>query len=495
MKKTLRILSFTASIAVALLVAAAQPAVAAAAAAPGPAGEPQAKQPNWKSNEEYQAFTAMANEKDPNKQIAAAQAFLEKYKDSDFKYAACLAMMQAYQAMGKSDKAIESARKALEFSPDNPEALTYLCFSFPYVFGFPTWSPSVTYQVGKEVSYSGSVWKALAINSNSAPTATNTNWQLVGSASAVADADLAQAESDAKHGLEVLQKLEKPAAATNEQFDAYVKPKRAIFNTALGFVAVQRKDYASAITALKAAADDNANDNLIFSLMGQAYLFSKPPDYDNAIWYLARSAALAQAAKSPNAANLQKFYGQVYVSRHGSDANESDVLTQATTSVNPPADFKVTPAPKHASTGNQLIDAFYGYEDALKAGGDTEKQEWDGLKGQPFGGGGAVDSIEKGTEPNTYSVRIDITPESKAKEGTYDIELKDTTQADAKYLAKGDPVRFQGTISAYVTAPSFVLTLDPGTINQEDLDSAKAKAQEKAPKKTTRPAPRKRTTH
>jgi len=98
-----------------------------------------------------------------------------------------------------------------------------------------------------------------------------------------------------------------------------------------------------------------------------------------------------------------------------------------------------------------------------------------------------VDSIEKGSDANTYLVRIDI-----AKEGTYDVELKDATQADAKYLSKGDPVRFQGTISAYVTAPTFVLTLDPGTINQEDLDSAKAKAQEKKPAK---PAPRKRTTH
>ena len=454
MKKTTRILSFTASIAVALLVAAAQPAVAAAAAAPtlGPAGEPQAKAPSWKSNEEYQAFTAMANEKDQNKQIALAQAFLEKYKDSDFKDLACLVMMQAYQGLGKSDKAIESARKALEFNPDNADALNYLCFSFPYVFN---------------------------------------------AKSPTADADLGRAETDAKHGLDVLQKLVKPEKATQEQFDAYVKPKRAVFNTALGFVDVQRKDYAGALTALKAAAEDNANDNLIFSLMGQAYLYSKPPDYDHAIWSLARSAALAQAAKSPNAAALQKFYGQVYVGRHGSDAGESDVLTQAASSVNPPADFKVAPAPKHATTGNQLVDAFYGYEDALKAGGDTEKQAWDGangqpgLKGQAFGGGGVVDSVEKGSDPNTYLVHIDITDESKAKEGTWDFELKDTTQPDAKYLAKGDPVTFKGTISAYTMTPSFFLTLDPGTIDQDSLDSAKAKAQEKAKK----PAPRRRTPH
>jgi len=435
-KKTSHIPSLAVCIAAALLVAAAQPAVPSATAAPtwDPAGVPQAKQPNWKSRAEYDAFQAMSSEKDPNKQIADAQAFLEKYKDSDFKDLACLAMMQAYFKLGDSAKAIDAARQALSFSPDNLDALAFISYTFPYVFNAK------------------------------APTA---------------DADLSGAESNAKHGLDVLQNLQKPANVTDDQFSQYVKPKRAAFNTALGFVDVQKKDYAGALTALKAAAGDNPNDNLIFSLMGQSYLFSKPPDYDNAIWYLARSVALAQAAKSPNADALQKFYAQVYENRHGSDAGEKDIVAQAASTVDPPPGFKVASAPKHAPTGNQLVDTFYSWEDALKAGGDTETQQWAGLKGQPFEAAGVVDSIEK--TGDTYAVHIDITPESKAKEGQYDIELKDSTQPDAKYLSKGDPVTFKGTINAYTLTPSFVVTLDPGTIGQESLDSAKAKAPEKKP--------------
>jgi tetratricopeptide (TPR) repeat protein len=447
---TIRILSFAAAVGLAQFVASAPLALAAAPATSAPAlraaAEPQAKAPQWKSREEYDAFQAMSVEKDPNKRIALAQAILQKYTTSDFKDAAYVGMMGAYQQLGDSAKAIDAAHHALEANPDNLDALTYLSFAFPYTFS---------------------------------------------SKSADAESQLSRADSDAKHGLEVLQKLQKPANVTDEQFNTYVKPKRSTFNTAVAFVAVQRKDYAAAIVLLKAAADDNPNDSLLFSLMGQSYLYSKPPDYDNAIWYLARSVALAQAAQSPNASALLKFYGQVYVNRHGSDAGENDIVTQAAASVNPPADFKVAPAPKHAATGNATIDAFYSWEDTLKSGGDTEKQEWEGVSGQPglkgqvFEAPGVVDSVEKGSDSNTYLVRIDV-----AKEGTYNIEVKDSTQADAKYLSKGDAVRFKGTISAYTLTPSFVLSLDPGTINQEDLDSAKAKQQEKAkPKPRKRPAP------
>jgi len=68
----------------------------------------------------------------------------------------------------------------------------------------------------------------------------------------------------------------------------------------------------------------------------------------------------------------------------------------------------------------------------------------------------------------------------------YDIVLR-TKQPDAKYLKKPDLVRFQGTIAEYTATPSFSVTLD-GTINQEDLEAAKA-AKEKS---KGRPATRRR---
>ena len=43
-----------------------------------------AKAPQWKSREEYDAYNAMATEKDPNKKISLAEAFLQKYRDIRF---------------------------------------------------------------------------------------------------------------------------------------------------------------------------------------------------------------------------------------------------------------------------------------------------------------------------------------------------------------------------------------------------------------------------
>src|SRR3989449_4195470 len=93
-----------------------------------------AKQPGWKSREEYDAFQAMANEKDPHKRIELAEAFITKYSNSDFKDQAYQGGMGAYQQLGHSDKAIEAAHKAVEANPDNIVALNYLSFAFPFVF-------------------------------------------------------------------------------------------------------------------------------------------------------------------------------------------------------------------------------------------------------------------------------------------------------------------------------------------------------------------------
>ncbi|HEV2493851.1 MAG TPA: hypothetical protein VG204_12365 [Terriglobia bacterium] len=403
------------------------------------------KKPAWKSREEYDAFQAMAGEKDPNKRISLAEAFLQKYSNSDFKDQAYQVEMSTYQQLGDSAKAIDAAHKAVAANSENIAALNYLAFAFPFVYK---------------------------------PDAPDK------------DTKLAQAEADAKQGLAALQKLQRPDNVPEDQFNQQVKVLRANFNAALGFVALQRKDYAAAITALKTAQEDNPNDPYVTYRLGLAYLYSTPPDFDNAIWNLARADDLAKAAKSPDAANIDTFFGRVYVGRHGSDAGEKDVLTQAATSVAPPAGFKVPPPEKHKPTGNAAIDAFYNIEDNLRVGGDQASQAFQQLKGQPFAMGGQVVSTEKGSDAGSYMVRIAVTDESKAKDGAYDIELKDS-QPEAKDLQKGDLVRFDGTITAYSVTPSFYLSLD-GKINPDDLAAAADKHKKTPAKKA--PAHRRPTT-
>lgn len=392
-----------------------------------------AKAKNWKNREEYDAFNAMVTEKDPNKKVSLAEAFLQKFSNSDFKDGAYIVEMQTYQQLNQADKAVEAGHKALEVNPENIDALRFLSFVFPFVYKAD--DPE-------------------------------------------AAAKLSRAESDAKHGLEVLQKLQKPAGVSDDQFGQAVKGLRAIFNGAVGFVALQRKDYAAAITSYKAASEDNPSDWYVFYRMGLAYLYSSPHDYDHAIWYIARALALAQAAKDPNAQEFDNYLKKTYIGYHGNDQGLSDIETQAASSVNPPDGFKVAPmeAPKH--TGNPLVDGFNDMTYPLKFGGETAQKAWDSLKGQPMGLGGVVDSVEKGSDPGTYLVRIDILDQSKATPGVYDIELKDTKQPNVKNLQPGDVVSFKGTADSYTATPNLVLTV-VGEVTQPDPLPDKPPAKEK----------------
>ena len=184
---------------------------AAASPAPVPAA-PQAKQQQWKSRAEYDAFQAFVKENDPAGRIKLIQAFIAKYPQSDFLPNAYVAEMQTYVQMGAAhtSDATAAANKALAADGNNLDALSYLSFTFPYTF-----NPK----------------------------------------SANASAELTKAGQHAQQGLEVLQNLKKPAGVTDQQFEAYVQPKkkRAVFNIAAGFVAMQQKNYNQAIKSLEAA--------------------------------------------------------------------------------------------------------------------------------------------------------------------------------------------------------------------------------------------------
>ena len=393
------------------------------------AAPPQAaKAPAWKSREEYDAFNAMATEKDPNKKITLAEAFLQKYPNSDFKGLAYQNEMQTYQQLNQTDKAVDAARKALEANPDNLPALRFLSFTFPFLYK---------------------------------PTAPD------------AQASLTHADADAHHGLDILGKFQKPAGATDEQFQQGVKEFRSVFNSCVGFVALQKKDYPAAITALKAATADNPSGWYATYWLGLAYLYSTPRDYDHAIWYYARAVDLAKAGKDPNADAWEKYLKSTYVDYHGTDTGLSDIMTQAAASPNPPDGFKVTQVEAPKPTGNNIVDNFNTLTFPLKLGGETAQKQWDAIKGQPVGLGGTVMSVEKGTDPNVYLVHIAVLDSTKSADG-YDIELKDSSQPNVKNLQKGDLMTFKGTLDSYVATPNLILTV-VGEVTSDLPDKPPAK--------------------
>jgi hypothetical protein len=410
----------------------------AASPAPIPAA-PQAKTPQWKSREEYDAFQAFVKETDAQKRVSLIQDFIKKYSDSDFLPNAYVAEMQTYVQLNQTTNAIAAAKKALTADANNLDALSYLSFTFPYTF-----KPS----------------------------------------DANAAAELSAAGKNAQHGLEVLQNLKRPENVSEEQFEKYVQPKtkRAVFNIAAGYAALMEKNYSQAIKFLEAAAQDQPENVLIHSFLGQAYYNESPREVNKAIWSLARAAALAESSNSPNAAELKKSFGQVYEAQHGSNAGEDNVLAAAKAADSMPADFTVAAPPQHAATGDTYLDGFYKIEDAITVGGDTAEQNWSQLKGQPLGLVGHVDSVEAGSASKTFMVRVDVTPGSKGTEGTYDIILQDS-QPGVNLLQAGDPVRFQGNIESYSSTPNFTLTLSDVKIDESVLKMAQERAAAEAQKK------------
>jgi len=229
--------------------------------------------------------------KRPELQIALAEAFLQKFPRSNFRSGAYLTEMRCYFQLNKIDSSVDAASKALRFDRNNLEALTFLSYVFPFTFheDYPT-----------------------------------------------ARSNLTHADNDAHHGLDVLQSLEKPASVSPEQFLIYVKTKRAIFNGTVGFVALQRHDYPSAISALQAAVADDPANVLAFYRLGLAYFFSTPADYNHGIWYVARAVGLARASKNPAGEDILSYLRKVFVQTVGSDAAVEDTITHSLASVNPP---------------------------------------------------------------------------------------------------------------------------------------------------------------
>ncbi len=403
-----------------------------------------AKTPQWKSRAEYDAFQAIVKAGAPQEKVQAADAFLDKYSTSDFKAQADNLKAQAEQQLGQVNQAIATAKDSLKSDSNNLFALNYLSFVFPY-----TYKPS-------------------------APNGAS---------------ELSDIQGEAKQGLQLLQQQKAPSGASAEQFDAAVKQSRFNFNRALGFAALQQKDYANAINYLKAAAGDNPNDSYTFYFLGQAYLGSNPADFNNGIWNLARSVALAKKANDPILSAAQKAYSQWYEYRHGSNAGENDVITQASSSAEPPSGFNIGAPKTHPKIGNQVVDAFYSWQDSLAAGGDTAQNTWSQIKGQPYSVLAYVESVQPGSDPGTYNVHATIIPQDKGREGMYNLILQ-TNQEDAKYLKLGTPLTFKGTISAYTATPTFALTvsnveIDPKVL-QEAAETAKA-AKTAAPARRRRP--------
>jgi hypothetical protein len=235
-----------------------------------------------------------------------------------------------------------------------------------------------------------------------------------------------------------------------------------IFNAAVGIAALQDKDYATAVKALRAAVDANPQDFSVVYPLALAYLGQTPPDYLNGIWFAARAAAVAPPQAK---AQIEKYARSQYVKYHAGDDGWADVLAKANASPTQPADFTIKPAPTPAEQAHNMVVAtppdkmdFATWEFVL-SNGKQEDQDvvWNAIKGKAVQMNGMV---FKAT-PTQFEIAAS-SDDIEAKKP--DITLNFEDSVPAKLIPKeGASLDFQGEPASYTPSP-FMMVMEKGRL-------------------------------
>ena len=357
----------------------------------------------------------------PQTQAPALEAYLVKYPKSAVKADVLARIMIDYSSFDHT-KAIDAADKVLQLNPDNLQA---------YVI---------------EVAY----------RTEAAQAQTD---------AAAKQSGLDAAASYAQKGLAAA----KPASMSDADYQKLKDYSTPIFYGAEASDDLAKKDDAGAITAYKAelAAEPPAATSQPAALqetyyLGQAYYQSTPPDYVNCTFYTTRAASLAPDQFKPQ---LQPLANYCYKKYHGSMDGYDAVVTAAKANLNPPADFKIVPAPTDedivkqtiASTPDLATLALSDKEFILQHGSPTDADKvFDTVKGKSFE---IPDATVIAATADQLQVAVsDDAVQSKTADFTYAMKTPLKTLPDV-----GSKVTLTGTYASYTQKP-LMITMSDGEV-------------------------------
>jgi tetratricopeptide (TPR) repeat protein len=401
----------------------------------------------WKDRAEYDAYTAIEQAAQPNQRVEAADKYLAAYPESKVLERVYALKLQAYQQLNNSAKIEESAAKLLELNPKNFQALYLLSFLIPRTIN---------------VQDSG------------------------------ANAKLDALAGYAARGLQEVASIQMPQGMAPAQFEEQKKQSAAVFHQSAGFAALQKKDYAKAVTSLRSSGEISPNDGLTFYWLGSAYLSPQPPQHDPGIWAMARAVSITGPNALPAAIQQQvkDYVTKVYEARHGSANGLDQILAQAAGAPFPPAGFHVQTleeTPEYKAEQEKLrqeeeaarreaervaalrermsreLSDFDVITEYLSGGGQRQADAWEFLKGSSLGLPGKVVTATPGAAPTT--VRLAVSPELAAQPGKFDLELT-LAAPNPRRLAAGQDIEFEATFDAY-TANPFLLKMVNGKITKQ----------------------------
>jgi len=396
----------------------------AAQSAQQPQGQPAQGQPAAptqapviKDPAEYNAYVGAVQQTDPAAKISGLEAFLTQYPNSVMKTQALEILMGTYQQAGNQQKTIDTATKLVAADPNNVRAMALLAYF-------------------KRLQAQGGDPNAKQL--------------------------LADAKKYGQQGLDALQKFSKPEGTSDADFQKMKDQMAGIFNAAVGIAALQDKDYATAVKALRVAADGNPQDFSVVYPLALAYLGQTPPDYLNGIWFAARAAAVAPPQAQ---AQIEKYARSQYVKYHAGDEGWAQVLAAAKANPTPPAGFTIKPAPTPAEQAHKMVQDtppdkmdFATWEFVLSNGSQEDRDAvWNAIKGKAVQMTGTV---FKAT-PTQFEI-AGSSDDIEAKKADITLNFEDTIPA--KLIPKeGASLDFQGEPASYTPNP-FMMVMEKGRL-------------------------------
>ncbi len=410
---------------------------------------------------EYNAYNSAIGQTAPAAKAAALEAYLVAYPQSAVKGSVLEQLMGAYSAIPDAAKTLDAADRLLQVDPSNLRA---------YVL---------------EVYFR----RSAAEQTTDA---------------AAKQAGLDKAAEYAQKGLAAA----KPADMSADDYSKLKASAYPLFYSAIGIAALNKKDTATAIDSYKkelatVPPEQTQTPGLVLQdiyYLAVAYLQSTPPDLPNCAFYAARVTAYApdnfKAQFEPTAKYCYKKY-------HGADDGYDAVVAAAKANLNPPADFKIKPAPSPAdivanviATTPDLKTLAVSDKEFILANGKPEDaaKVWDTVKGTSTQ---FPDVLVIESSPTVLKVAVsDDAVQSKTADFTFNMAPLDegktpAQQAAAKKLAAdiaaatavGQKVTLTGTYASYTPNP-IMITMSDGAV-------VLAKKAAPKPTATHHPAPHK----
>jgi hypothetical protein len=419
----------------ALMAAAQQPATT-----PAPAGAPAqgaaAQGPVIKDPAEYNAYVGAYQQQDPNAKISGLEAFITQYPNSVVKKDALEMLMGAYQQTQNAAKTGETADRLLQVDPNNMRALALMAYT-----------ARVNYQNNQDPAKASQLAQPM--------------------------------KQYGEKGLAALPNYTKPEGVSDADFEKLKTQMSSIFNAAVGFAALNDKDFTSAAKSLKVSADANPTDFSLLYPTALAFIQSNPPDLLNGIFYAGRASAVAPANYQ---AQIEKYARGQYVKYHGGEDGWPETLAQIKAGTMP----TIKPAPTPAEQAHTLATTkkpeemdFAEWQMVLTKGSpDDAAIVWNAIKGKSLQFQ-ALLLAATSTKLDLAASLDDIDKKQK------DVELTMGAEIPAKMLAGlkvGSDIQVAGTPASYTPDP-FLIVMEDGRF----LTKAAPPATPKKPAATRRP--------